>query len=335
MQPFYNQTFVIALSALFIVLVYKLSAILTPFLLGALIAYLTDPLVKKLDRCKIPHLLSVIIVFLTIIIMIVAILLLLTPMVEAQLTSLVSNLPDLLDWAQTTVLPRIKEVVNIDSLKASLSDSLPKAGSVFQTLLSSGYTLLGWSINLVLTPVITFYLLRDWDKLRAFIKKGLPQSKRDSILTLANQCDEVLSAFFRGQFIVMLCLALIYGIGLTLVGLKYGLIIGIIGGLLSIVPYLGSGFVLVTATVCGLAQFENWHQLWPIWGVFLFGQVIEGWVLTPNLVGERIGLHPVAVIFSVMAGGTLFGFFGVLVALPIAAVTLVLLRSFHHYYFAK
>lgn len=333
MPAFYNQSFAVALCALFILLIYQLSAILTPFLLGALIAYLADPLVKKLNKRHIPHLLSVIIVFTTILSTITALILTLAPMIENQLSSFISNVPSLLDWVQATILPRIKEVVNIDSVKSSLSASLPKAGSVFQVLVSSGHTILGWSINLVLIPVITFYLLRDWDKLRLFIKKGLPQSKRDSILRLANECDEVLSAFFRGQLIVMFCLALIYGLGLTLVGLKYGLIIGIIGGLLSIVPYLGSGFVLVAATVAGFMQFNDWHEVSWVWGVFLLGQGIEGWVLTPNLVGERIGLHPVAVIFSVMAGGTLFGFFGVLVALPVAAVTLVLLRSLHHYYF--
>jgi predicted PurR-regulated permease PerM len=216
--------------------------------------------------------------------------------------------------------------VNIDELKTSLSSIVPKTAWVFSTVIRSGSTLIDFILNVVLTPVVTFYLLRDWQKLLNNIKAILPTSIRPTTLQLAQGCDEVLSAFFRGQLLVMLSLCIIYGVGLSLIGLKVGLVIGVIGGFLSIVPYLGSTFVVVAATLTSLVQFGDAHNLIWVFVVFLIGQSIEGYVLTPYLVGERIGLHPVAVIFAVMAGGTLFGFFGILVALPTAAVIMVLLR---------
>ena len=200
---------------------------------------------------------------------------------------------------------------------------------------SSGQRLITWVTNLVLIPVVTFYVLRDWEKLCSNIKSILPTSKKSTIVKLAHECDEVLSAFFRGQFLVMLGMFIIYGTGLTIAGLKVGFIIGLIGGLLSIVPYLGSIFVLTTSTLYALVQFGTLSSLIGVWAVYLTGQFFEGWVLTPYLVGNRIGLHPVVIIFAIMAGGALFGFFGILVALPAAALIKVLLRFIRKYYFAE
>lgn len=326
MRPTTNQALIIFFIATFIYLIYLLSSMLTPFLLGTLLAYLCNPLVKRLNRLGLPHLVSVLSVFLIIIILFVLLVLMLIPIIEMQVNALIEVVPQISAWFQATVLPLFAEYVDVEAIKSSLASYAPKTAAVFSTVLRSGYNLLDLILNLILTPVVTFYLLRDWDHLLNNIKKILPASMRSTIITLAKECDEVLGAFFRGQLLVMLALCFIYGIGLTLIGLKVGFIIGVIGGLLSIVPYLGSTFVLIFASLTSLVQYGDWHSLFWVLGVFLIGQSIEAYVLAPYLIGERLGLHPVAVIFSIMAGGTLFGFFGILLALPAAAVILVLLR---------
>lgn len=332
MQKISNQAIYIFIAALGIVTVYLLSSILTPFLFGALLAYLCDPLVKRLEKKRVPHLLSVLLVFSFLVLVFLLLILLLVPLIQLQITTLVDVIPQVIAWVQDTLVTQLREIVNINTVKAGLASSLPKAGGVVETILKSGYTMIAWTVNLVLIPVVTFYLLRDWDKVLNNIKKLLPNSVRPTIIKLAQESDEVLGAFFRGQLLVMLALGLIYGIGLTLVGLQVGLMIGLIGGLLSIVPYLGSLFVVIAASLAALVQFGTWDSVLWMLGVFLVGQAVETYILTPYLVGERIGLHPVAVIFSVMAGGTLFGFFGVLVALPAAALIKVLLRFIRRQY---
>ncbi|RDI45157.1 AI-2E family transporter [Aquicella lusitana] len=327
-----NQAFYIFITALLILVVYLLAPILSPFLLGALLAYLTDPLVKRLEKYGVPHLASVVIIFGLLILAILLMILMLTPLIQQQINEFIAALPQIMNWVETTLMPIARQLVYTGSFKATLSSSLPKAGWIFDTVIKSGFTLVEWAVNIVLTPIVTFYLLRDWDLVRQNIKETLPKQIRPTIVTLAAECDEVLGAFFRGQLLVMLSLCFIYGIGLTLIGLQVGLIIGIVGGLLSIVPYLGSFFVVITASIAALVQYGDWHAVLWVLAVFAVGQTIESYFLTPYLVGERIGLHPVAVIFSVMAGGTLFDFFGVLVALPAAALIKVLFRFIRHQY---
>ena len=315
-----------------VILIYLLSPILTPFIFGALLAYLGDPLVKRLERKRISHLMSVILVFGLMIFIVLAIILMLIPLIQKQISILITMAPDFIDWLQRTAIPWAHEMIDVKTFQSTLSSSLSKAGSVVSAVLYSSYTIIEWLTNLVLIPVVTFYLLRDWDEVCHAIKNVIPKSYRPRALKIIHQCDEVLSAFFRGQLLVMLSLCLIYGVGLSLIGLKLGLIIGLIGGILSIVPYLGSLFVLVGAAIASLVQFGSWqHLIWVV-VVFLIGQGIEGYVLSPYLVGQRIGLHPVIVIFAVMAGGVLFGFFGILVALPVAAVLKVLLMHLRERY---
>lgn len=327
-----NQAIIIFFSILFIILIYLLAPILSPFLLGALLAYLLDPLVKKLDKRGIPHLVSVSLVFCFFVFLFLLLILMLFPLVQKQIMSLIEVIPQVIDWLQNSLLPRVQELINLNTLKSTLTSNLPKAESVLSTVVSSSYTIIEWIVNIVLTPVVTFYLLRDWDHLCLALKKALPTSIRPTVVTLAHECDEVLSSFFRGQLLVMLGLSIIYGTGLTLIGLKVGPIIGIVGGMLSIVPYLGSIFVLVASTLTTLAQFGSWEPLIWVLVVYLVGQAIEGYVLTPSLVGQRVGLHPVMVIFSIMAFGTLFGFFGILVAIPAAAVIKVVLQFINNRY---
>lgn len=313
-------------------LLYMLAPILSPFLLGALLAYLTDPLVKRLDKWGSPHLLSVTSIFLLLFCVILVLVLILLPLIQNQIVTVVESMPQTIAWIQDTIAPWISEFVNISTVKSSVTAGLSKSGWVLSAVVSSGYAVTLWVVNFVLTLVVTFYLLRDWDLVLNAIKSILPKSSKATIIKIARECDEVLSAFFRGQLLVMLALCAVYGIGLLAVGLQLGLIIGIIGGLLSIVPYLGSTFVVVAASAASFIQYGSWEQLPWVLAVFLIGQSLEGFVLTPYLIGERIGLHPVAVIFAILAGGSLFGFFGVLLALPVAAVIMVLIRFCYHRY---
>ncbi|MEJ2258548.1 MAG: AI-2E family transporter [Woeseiaceae bacterium] len=187
-------------------------------------------------------------------------------------------------------------------------------------------------LSLFLIPIILFYMLRDWDMIVAHVGALVPESKRETVFRLAHESDEVLGAFLRGQLLVMLALAAIYSIGLTLVGVEYAIAIGVVSGLVSFVPYLGFIFGIALA---GLTVALEPDPLWQLLGVvatFSIAQFIEGSVLTPKLVGNRIGLHPVLVIFAVAAGGKLFGFFGILLALPVAAVLSVIVRfAFNRY----
>jgi predicted PurR-regulated permease PerM len=306
--------------ALIIALFYLLAPILTPFLLGALLAYLINPVVKRLESLYIPHLLSVMLVFLSFFIIILLIVLVLYPYAADQVEIFIARIPDTIYWLKESGMPWLMQYIDISSIKAILPATLSKTGWVVSTFLHSGAIAIQSLITFVLTPVVTFYLLRDWDKVMQYIKSLLPAKVAPTATRFAKDCDDVLSAFLRGQLLVMSCLALIYSVGLSLTGLTFGFTIGLIGGLLSIVPYLGSSFVLITAVIASYLQFGFNHHITAVIVIFLIGQGIEGYILTPYLIGERIGLHPVAIIFSVMTGGTLFGFFGVLLALPVAAV---------------
>ena len=190
----------------------------------------------------------------------------------------------------------------------------------------SGLAMLAWLANIVLVPVITFYMLRDWDHFMAAIRELLPRSVEPTLVGLAKESDAHLAAFLRGQLMVMLSLGVIYSIGLSVAGLKTALLIGMLAGLVSFVPYLGVIVGLVSASIAMLFQTQDVMQLIPVAIVFGIGQMLEGMVLTPLLVGDRIGLHPVTVIFAVLAGGQLFGFMGILLALPLASVLVVLVR---------
>ena len=187
-------------------------------------------------------------------------------------------------------------------------------------------------LNLALIPVLTFYLLRDWDNLVAYIADMIPRPVAPTVNGLAKESDQVLGAFLKGQFVVMLCLGIIYSAGLLLIGLKFSLLFGMIAGLVSFVPYLGFILGVVFAGVAAVFQFQDFLHPFLVLVVFAVGQGVEGTLLTPFFVGGQIGLHPVAVIFAVLVGGYLFGFFGILLALPVAAISMVLLRRAYREY---
>ena len=187
-------------------------------------------------------------------------------------------------------------------------------------------------MNIALIPVVAFYLLRDWDLLVERIHNMIPRQFVTTTVNLTKECDEVLSAFLRGQLLIMLLLGCIYALGLALIGLDLALIIGLLAGLASLVPYLGFIVGILAASIAAILQFQEFMPLVYVALVFGVGQLLEGSLLTPLLVGDRIGLHPVAVIFAVLAGGQLFGFVGVLLALPIAAVVMVFVRHLYGQY---
>ncbi|MFJ3450641.1 AI-2E family transporter [Pseudomonas sichuanensis] len=326
------------------VLLYLLHNILSPFLVGILLAYLADPLVDRLERAGLSRTWGVVVVFSLFTLVFMALLLVLIPMLAKQLVRLYELAPQMLDWLQHVALPWVQSRLGLadgfwkfDKIKAAIGAHMGQTTDIVGVLLSqataSSLALIGWLANLVLIPVVGFYLLRDWDLMMAKLRSLLPRQREEQVVGLAGECHEVLGAFVRGQLLVMLALGVIYSSGLMLVGLELGLLIGMLAGLAAIVPYMGFIIGIGAALVAGLFQFSG--DLYPMLGivaVFMVGQALEGMVLTPLLVGDRIGLHPVAVIFAILAGGELFGFTGVLLALPVAAVIMVLLRHVHDLY---
>ncbi|MDQ6646917.1 MAG: AI-2E family transporter [Pseudomonadota bacterium] len=327
----------LAIAAAIVYLIWLLAPVLMPFAVAATIAYLGDPLADRLERLGLNRMWAATIVFVVLMIAIFGILLLLIPLIARQVENLIANLPRYGNWAQDVAWPWLQARLHldphlfdsdrlVDAVKAHIGSIGGVAGVVLGKVSRSGLGVVLWLTNLVLIPVVSFYLLRDWDRMTAKIDSMLPRSIQPTIAHLARESDKILGAFVRGQLLVMLTLGVFYGTGLGLVGLSVGLLIGLVAGLLSFVPYLGFMVGFVAAIVAALVQFGDWTHVLLVCGVFIVGQLLEGYVLVPKLVGDKIGLHPVAVIFAVLAGGYLFGFFGVLLALPAASVIMVLLR---------
>ena len=324
-------------------LLYVLAPILLPFIAAALLAYLGDPLVDRLEKLRLSRTMAVTVVFLLIFAILVPLLVFLIPLLKEQLGALLSQLPDYVDWLVTNVQPMLQTKLGmslppleIELLKETFTKEWTNTGGflkgLLRTMSHSGLIVAGWLANIVLIPVITFYLLRDWDLLVAYVRDILPRSIEGKVTQMARESDEVLGAFLRGQMLVMLALGVIYSIGLRIVGVEFSLLIGLFAGLLSFIPYMG---LIVGVLVAGIAVLFQTHDATNLlWVLLVFGvaQLIEALFLTPVLVGDRIGLHPVAVIFAVLAGGQLFGFFGILLALPVFAVLAVLLRHAHKKY---
>ncbi len=319
------------------VLLYLLSPILMPFVISALLAYLGDPLVDRLEERGMKRTPGVALVFVVLFLVLTVLLLLLIPRIEAQISQLIQKLPGYVEWIRGNVVPHLQGLLPEESatldfatIQKALGKHWREAGgivaNVWGSISGSGMALLSWIANLVLIPVLTFYLLRDWDPLVAGVRTLLPRGSEPTIVKLASESDEVLGAFLRGQVLVMFALGVIYTTGLWFVGLELALLIGMFAGLVSFVPYLGLIVGILIAGVASILQSRGFGDLPWVVLVFVVGQMLEGMVLTPRLVGERIGLHPVAVIFAVMAGGQLYGFFGILLALPVAAVAMVLIR---------
>ena len=323
-------------------LIYLLAPVLTPFMVAAILAYIGDPLVDRLENYKLPRTLAVVVVFLILTLLAILALLFLIPLLENQFITLGNKIPGYVEVLQSRLVPWLNAhfglnlQLDIATLKTSLQAHWKEAGNIAKTMVTylthSGALLASWLANLVLIPVVTFYLLRDWDILVARIHEMLPRKSEPVISRLARSSDEVLGAFLRGQLLVMLALSVVYTLGLWIAGLDLALLIGMLAGLVSFVPYLGFIVGIVVAGIAALLQFHDAIHLVYVAIVFGIGQALEGMLLTPMLVGDRIGLHPVAVMFAVLAGGQLFGFLGVLLALPVAAVIAVIMRYMHERY---
>lgn len=326
----------LAIGAGALVLLYYLGPILAPFLVSAGLAYLGDPLVDRLEKLRLPRTAGCAIVFVIFFGLLVAGLVVIVPILQEQIVTFAQNVPEWLKWVQDVGLPRMGihlppgmrlDAAGLrDAITHNLSQAGDIAGAVLNRVKESTPALLGFIANLLLIPIVSFYLLRDWDLLVARIDQLIPPRLRPHAEQLARESDDVLSALIRGQLLVMAALALYYSIALGITGLKVALLIGLFTGLVSFIPYLGYFSGLLAACIAmGVQAQEVTPVLW-VALVYGIGQVLESGLLTPMLVGDRIGLHPVAVIFAILAGGQLLGFAGVLVALPVAAVAAVLLR---------
>jgi len=322
-------------------LFYLLAPVLTPFVAAALLAYIGDPLADRLERLKMPRTLAVVAVFLLTFLVLSLLVVLVGPLIRTQVGALFDALPDIARQIEQVWMPNVAgyldievgEDVGIGAFLARYSDMAGTWGTkALVSLTKSGGAVAAAVLSLFLVPILTFYLLRDWDSILERLEALLPSNQRPTIVALAKETDEVLGAFLRGQLLVMMALSIIYSVGLGLVGLKFAVAIGVVSGLVSFVPYLGFVFGIALA---GLTVALEPNPMWLMIGVlatFSIAQLLEGSILTPKLVGDRIGLHPVIIIFAVAAGGQLFGFFGILLALPAAAVLSVLVRFAYQRY---
>jgi len=316
--------------------------ILTPFIIAALLAYLGDPLVNKLEKMHLKRTLSAILIFSLMLLILLGLGLLIIPLLQVQIQILIEKIPDMVIWIQQTVMPWLSThfdiKINFDpvEIKKILITHWQQAGNVLDkvvlTLTHSTKTVLKVLINFILVPVVTFYLLRDWPMLLTRLQNLVPRVYIEPVTTISSQCNEVVGAFFRGQFLVMLILGLYYTIGLSIMGLDLAVLIGVIISILSIVPLLGTIIGLFLGIITTVFQFHDVKHVIYLLIIFGIGHVLENMILTPLLIGNRVGLHPVAVILAVLIAGTYFGFLGILLAIPIAAVLLVLLKVLYRQY---
>jgi predicted PurR-regulated permease PerM len=329
-------------------LVYLLAPVITPFAISAVLAYLGDPLVDRLQKVsiwkwKVGRTVAVTVVFVLMLSLMTVILVIVVPLLVEQIRLLIHRLPQWIEWFSNSALPWLAgklgfELTDFNSSKFSemvkeyWKEISTAAFKVMDIISRGGIAVATLLTNLILIPVVTFYLLRDWDLLIKSIQDLLPRNMEGEISLMVSEVDKVLGSFFRGQLMVMVALGLIYAVGLSLVGIEFAVLIGLGAGLLSIVPYLGSIVGVLVAAGAAVFQFHDAFHLVMVLLVFGVGQSAEGMYLTPKLVGDQIGLHPVAVIFAVLAGGQLFGFLGILLALPVAAALNVLVRHLNQRY---
>ncbi len=326
-------------------LIALLSPILTPFLLAGILAYVCNPLVDRLQGLGLPRLAAVLAVLLVLLSVLVGLVLILTPLLVEEAGVLAERLPDAVALANEKLAPWLRETLGIKlrfdpaSLKKLAADNMGSIQNIAQQLYQSikigGVALVGLLVNLLLTPVVMFYLLLDWHPLLERIDAAIPRAWHAKAVAMARDVDVVLSQFLRGQVLVMLTLAAYYSLALWIADLPSALAIGLLTGLLIFIPYIGFATGFMLALLVAALQFAGVGPIIAVLVIYGIGQLLESFLLTPFLVGERIGLHPLAVIFALMAFGQLFGFFGVLLALPASAALLVGLRELRTLYLAS
>lgn len=337
-NPDHEWRFWLAIAVALGLALWLLSPVITPFLLAMMIAYFLDPAVRRMSGLGVPRGLSAALALFIFIAVVTAAIIVIGPIVREQATDLVKALPGYIETLQNNVWPRFsatlaKYIPALDPsmLKANLTqysgDAVNLAGLVVGRVLVGGWALLNVIGLFILTPVITFYLLRDWPVIVSRVDSVLPQRYAPSIRQEMHAIDNMIAGFIRGQATVSLVLAAFYSTGLYLVGLKYGMLVGLITGLLSFIPVVGTILGAVLSLTLAFIQFDTAASVLKVVGVFVAAQVLDGYLLTPYLVGTKVGLHPVAIIFAVIAGGALFGFLGVILAVPVAGTIAILLRS--------
>lgn len=332
------RIFWIVATILLLFALWRLSPILLPFVLGMAIAYFLDPVVDWTERRGLSRSGGTAIVILLFFALIGFVLVLIVPLIETQIVSFASRVPTLLTGLRDNVdkiviSAQVQAGVPIDdvqSLKEAAQGEAGKAvswvGSLLSSLVTGGLAVVNVMSLIFVTPVVAFYLLRDWDRMVARIDTWLPRDHAETIRTEAREIDRTLSGFARGQALLCLVMAVYYAIALTIVGLQFGLVLGLVTGFLIFIPFIGTLVGALTSISLALTQFDTFGPTAVVAGIFLAGSVIEGYVLQPLLVGDRVGLHPVWVIFALLAGGALFGFVGILLAVPVTAVIGVLAR---------
>ena len=318
--------------------IFVFRSVLMPFVAGAVIAYFLDPALDRMVRQGMSRLLATILLSGLFFAIVTSVFILIVPLLQAQIVGFAKLLPSLIETATQYLSPFQ------DALRENLSSE--RVAVLTDATKSFGSELVGWTLALLkgvfeggvaffnllalvfITPLVTFYLLRDWDVIIAKVDQWLPRDHAETVREIISSIDKTIAGFVRGQGIVILFLAAFYGTGLTLTGLDFGLLVGVGAGLISFVPYFGMLIGLTTSLTIAVVQFGEWLPVVLVLAVFGLGQVVESFYLTPKLIGESVGLHALWVIFALMAGGALFGFTGVLLAIPVAATIGVLLRFF-------
>ena len=327
-------------------LLWLFRAILMPFVVALVLGYLLDPLVGRMERLRLGRAGATTIILVGSLVVVIVTVALFSPMLVRQVAGFVKALPDLVKRAQDLAVAagdqvahgRIGELLSKYGLGGSIADlrsgASDYANKAVAWIAASGNSVLSQTAALldllslaVITPVVTFYILLDWPRMLGALEALIPPRSRDTVHAIVHDIDRALAGFLRGQLLVCLFLAAWYGIGLTVIGLNFGLLIGLLGGILSFVPYVGSLIVLVLSLLIAVVQgWPSWHLAAFALGVVLIGQFLEGNVLSPKLVGDKVGLHPVWIIFALLGFGSVFGFTGLLVAVPVASALGVLLR---------
>lgn len=326
-------------------LIVKISPILTPFIAAAILAYILNPMVEKLSDRGIRRPLASMLVMVMTLTLLVVFLMIIIPMLINQFQNLMGKMPQLVEFVQARIVPWLNSHLNqhislnaaainkfissnSEGIKAALSNWMP-------TLAHQSSNVFTFMANMVLLPILLYYILLDWTRWRFGFRAMIPRRYINDVSRIMTELDRVLGEFLRGQIMVMLIMGLLYGTGLALTGLENGFAIGMLAGLLVFIPYLGMFTGLLLATIAAVLSFNSWVGLVMVWGVFAIGQIAESYFVTPKLVGERIGLSPLGVIFALLAFGQLMGFVGMLLALPMAAICLVLFREALRTYFAS
>lgn len=341
-----RRIFILSGIVLLLWVLYLLKPVVIPFVVAFFMAYLFSPLVEQFCKVGLPRWLSISLVFIGIGIALTLAVWYIIPLVWKQLIIARDSIPVGINWINSTFLPWVSATFNIEEMEIDTThissivmdyvQTNYSADSIQAMLLrvaQSGLNFIQIGGTVVLIPIIAFYFLLDWQRMLDSLRRLIPRPYEQSTLAVVQECHSVLGAFVKGQFLVMILLGVVYATGLQLIGLEVGLIIGMIAGLASIIPYLGFAVGIVAAIIATFLQFGiDWMQLVLVLVVFMIGQAVEGYILQPFLLGDKIGLSPVAVVFAVLAGAQLAGFMGMLIALPVAAVIVVLLRHLRDYY---